>query len=77
MPWEILPERIYNDFFKDDTTYCDCFSEQKILHKGFSVIYTRFCDDFVTRIKDFYKKELEKTETQIAIYKGQGNKSIY
>lgn len=77
MPWEILPKRIYDDFFKDDTVYCDCFSKQKILHKGFSVIYTRFCDDFVARIKDFYKKEAEKAETQIAIYKGQGNKAAY
>ena len=74
-PKEILPERIYDDFFKDDIIYCDCFSGQKIRHKGFSVIYTRFCDDFVARMKDFYKKEAEKTERQIAIYKGQGNKA--
>ena len=52
---DFMPVRVYRDFFEDDV---EC--ENMTFHKGFNIINVRLTDDFIPRVKDIYRKEIDK-----------------
>lgn len=69
--YSVIPHKIYNDFFMDDSIISDIHGHEKIIHKGYNIIYAHFCGDFTERVKKYYEDQLKRLNGQIAIYKGQ------
>lgn len=69
--YSVIPHKIYSDFFMDDSIISDIHGREKIIHKGYNIIYAHFCGDFTERVKKYYEDQLKRLNGQIAIYKGQ------
>lgn len=69
--YAVIPHKIYNDFFMDRSSISDIHGHEKIIHKGYNIIYAHFCGDFTKRVKEYCEDQLKKLNGQIAIYKGQ------
>lgn len=72
--YDVIPHKVYEDLFMDKVSYdYSAFSSEtreKTYYRGYCIIYSHFCGDFVKRVKEFYKEELKKVNGQIALYKG-------
>lgn len=69
--YSVIPYKIYNAFFMDDSIISDIHGHEKIIHKGYNIIYAHFCGDFTERVKEYCEDQLKILNGQIAIYKGQ------
>lgn len=69
--YNVIPHKIYEDFFMDQPTISDICGREKVIHKGYNIIYAHFCGDFTKRVKEYCEDQLKKLNGQIAIYRGQ------
>lgn len=69
--YSVIPHKIYEAFFMDQSAGADVCGREKVIHKGYNIIYAHFCGDFTKRVKDYCEDQLKRLNGQIAIYKGQ------
>ena len=69
--YKVIPHKVYKDLFQDEIYHDGLHNSDKVIHKGFNIIFVHFCGDFVNRTKAYYEGELKKINGQIALYKGR------